>query len=120
MSFITTGSISHLSVLEQEFERHPIRRKSVSWIELRFPDGSGLAIKLLAQSTRTLARGISRGGSRPIGFIWHNPGAITVTPFLIDWIQSEFRHIFTSDPIMWTASAYTAPEKLQPILLGMQ
>ncbi len=104
-----------LSTLEREFERHPIRRKSISWIELRFPNGSSMAIKLLAQP-----RGISRGGSRPIGFIWHNPDAITVTPFLIYWIQSEFRHIFTSDPIMWTVSSYTAPEKLQPILLGMQ
>ena len=104
-----------LSTLELEFERYPIRRKSISWIELRFPNGSGMAIKVLAQS-----RGISRGGSKPIGFIWHNPDAITVTPFLIDWIKSEFRYLFTSDPIMWTASAYTAPEKLQPILLGMQ
>ncbi len=104
-----------LSTLEREFERHPIRRKSISWIELRFPNGSSMAIKVLAQS-----RGIQRDGSRPIGFIWHNPGAVIITPSLIYWLQSKFRHLFTSDPIMWTASAYTAPEKLQSILLGMQ
>lgn len=115
MSSIITGSIRHLSTLEREFERHPIRRKSISWIELRFPDGSSMAIKLLAQS-----RGISRGGSRPIGFIWHNPNAVTVTPTLTLWLQTEFRLLFASDPIMWTVSVYIAPEKLQPILLGMQ
>ena len=105
----------HKSVLEKEFERHPIRSKSISWIELRFPDGSGMAIKVLSQS-----RGIQRGGSRPIGFIWHNPAAISVTPSLIEWVATEFYWLFNTNPIMWTASVYTAPEELQPLLLGLQ
>lgn len=103
------------STLEQEFERHPIRRGSISWIELRFPDGSGMVIKVLSQS-----RGIKRNGHRPIGFIWHNPAAICVTPILIEWVMHEFRWIFETNPIMWTVSAYTAPKELQSILLGMQ
>lgn len=103
------------SILEREFERHPIRRKSISWIELRFTDGYSMPIKVQA-----MTRGIQRNAKRPISFIWHNPEAVSVTPSLIDWIQSEFRPMFDSDPIMWTVSSYTAPKKLQSILLGMQ
>ena len=101
--------------LEYDFDRHPIRRKSISWIEVRFPDGSGISISPLSQ-----VRGVQRGGSRPIGFIWHNPAAISVTPSLIDWVTTEFYWVFKTNPIMWTASVYTAPEELQPILLGLQ
>lgn len=116
MSSISTRTIPYpLSDLEHEFERHPIRRKSISWIELRFPDGSGISISPLSQ-----VRGVQRGGSRPIGFIWHNPAAISVTPSLIEWVATEFYWPFEYNPIMWTASVYTAPEELQPLLLGLQ
>lgn len=116
MSSVNIGTISYpLWDLGYDFDRHPIRRKSISWIELRFPDGSIISISPLSQ-----VRGVQRGGSRPIGFIWHNPAAISVTPSLINWIETEFRHLFHNDPIMWTASVTTAPKGLQPILLGTQ
>ncbi len=92
-----------------------IRRKSISWIELRFSDGSGWAIQPLDQIMR-----LEENGCKLIGFIWHNPKALSLSPYLISWLQTEFRPLFTHDPIMWTASVSTAPTVLQPILLGLQ
>ena len=102
------------TALDLDFERHPIRKLSISWIELRFPNGSSHSINPL-----TLVRGIRNGGDRPNSFIWHNPKAQAVTPILIKWIEKEFRHIFNSDRFLWSVSSTTAPEDLQQHLLEL-
>ena len=96
------------------FDLHPVRAKSVSWIELLYPCGhTGQVLP------NNLIRGVTYNGQRPIGFIWHNPQACKVTPQLIDWILNEFQHIFTTNAFKWQASCYTAPKELQCHLLGL-
>ena len=96
------------------FDLHPVRAKSVSWIELFYPCGHTGQIL-----PKTLIRGVTYSGKRPVGFIWHNPKACTVTPDLLEWIYREFQHIFTIDAFKWQASSYTAPKELQWHLLGL-
>lgn len=102
------------TTLDQRFGRHPILKPPVSWIELKFPNGSSHSIKPL-----TLVRGIRNGGDRPNSFIWHNPKVQVVTPKLIEWIEQEFRYIFNSDQFLWSVSSITAPEYLQQHLLEL-
>ena len=96
------------------FNSHPVRAKSISWIELLYPCGHTGQIL-----PNTPIRGVRYSGKRPIGFVWHNPKACTVTPDLLEWIYKEFRHIFTADAFMWQTSSYTAPKELQWHLLGL-
>ena len=100
-----------MNSLHYEFKRHPIRKKSISWIELLFPDGFRSYIKPMSP-----CRGIHSSTYRPNGFIWHNPKAITITPKLIEWVEIEFRYIFTTDAFLWATSINSAPIKLQSIL----
>ena len=96
------------------FDRHPVRAKSISWIELIYPCGHTGQIMPLS-----LIEGIAFRGQKPIAFVWHNPKAIVVTPKLIEWIYTQFQHIFTLDAFKWQASSYTAPKELQWHLLGL-
>ena len=96
------------------FDIHPIRAKSVSWIELFYPCGHTGQILPNAP-----IRGVTYSGKRPIGFVWHNPRACTVTPQLLEWIYKEFQHIFTTNAFKWQVSSYTAPKELQCHLLGL-
>ena len=96
------------------FDLHPVRAKSVSWIELLYPCGHTGQIL-----PNTPIRGATYSGKRPIGFVWHNPKACTVTPDLLEWIYREFQYIFTIDAFKWQASSYTAPKELQWHLLGL-
>lgn len=104
----------HKSSFDYDFERHPIRKLSISWTELKFPNGTSHSIKPL-----TLVRGIRSENDRPNAFIWHNPKAVNVTPKLIEWIEQEFRYIFNSDAFLWSVSSTTAPEDIKPHLLEL-
>ena len=96
------------------FDLHPVRAKSVSWIELFYPCGHTGQIL-----PNTHIRGVTYSGKRPIGFVWHNPRACTVTPQLLEWIYKEFQHIFTTNAFKWQVSSYTAPKELLCHLLGL-
>jgi len=94
-------------------DKKHVRAKSISWIELHYPcGGTGQILP------KDPVRGILLKGKRPIGFTWHNPKAIKVTPKLIKWIDTEFQHIFTHDAFKWKASLHTAPKELQCHLIG--
>ena len=84
---------------------------NTSHIELQFPNGESVLI-LPSKS----CRGISRGGSRPTGFIWHNSHLTQVTPKLIYWLSTEFRWLFNSNDFLWSVSTNTASIKLQSYL----
>ncbi len=63
------------------FDLHPVRAKSVSWIELFYPcDHTGQILP------NTPIRGVTYSGNRPVAFKWHNSQACKVTPQLIDWV----------------------------------
>ena len=100
--------------LEHAFKAHPVRAKSISWIELFYPCGHSQPVAILS----TL-RGIRHNGKRPIAFKWHNPGGCKVTTELVNWVYTEFTHIFNKDAFKWQASSYTAPKELQWHLLGL-
>ena len=96
------------------FDIHPVRAKSVSWIELFYPCGHTGQIL-----PNTPIRGVTYSGKRPVAFKWHNPGGCKVTPELVNWVYTEFTHIFNKDAFKWQASSYTAPKELQWHLLGL-
>ena len=96
------------------FDIHPIRAKSVSWIELLYPCGHTGQILPNAP-----IRGVTYRGNRPVAFKWHNSQACKVTPQLIDWVFNEFQYIFTINAFKWQVSSYTAPKELQCHLLGL-
>ena len=96
------------------FDLHPVRAKSVSWIELFYPCGHTGQIL-----PNTYVRGITYCGKRPVAFKWHNPEACKATRTLLFWIMSEFIPIFKTDAFKWQASCYTAPKELQCHLLGL-
>ena len=73
------------------FDMHPVRAKSVSWIELFYPCGHTGQIL-----PNTPVRGITYRSERPISFKWHNPRNCKVTPSLLYWITNEFCHIFNN------------------------
>lgn len=95
------------------FDLHPVRAKSISWIELFYPCGHIGQIL----PNRPI-RGVTYQGKSPCGFKWHNPNACKVTAELIKWVNTEFIYIFTIDAFKWQISSYTAPKELQCHLLG--
>ena len=82
--------------LEHAFKAHPVRAKSISWIELLYPCGHSQPVAILSAIS-----GIRHRGRRPITFKWHNPGGCKVTPELIQWIYTDFQHIFTIKELQW-------------------
>ena len=85
--------------------------ENTSYIELKFPNGESVLIL-----PNKSCRGISRGGSRPTGFIWHNSHLTPITPKLIYWLHTEFRWLFNSNDFLWSVSTHTASTKLQSYL----
>ena len=96
------------------FDIHPVRAKSISWIELFYPCGHTGQIL-----PNTSVRGVTYCGEHPISFKWHNPDNCKVTPTLIRWITAEFQHIFKANAFIWNISCSTAPKELQCHINGL-
>lgn len=96
------------------FDIHPVRAKSISWIELFYPCGHTGQIL-----PDTPIRRVTYQGQRPVSFKWHNPRSCKVTPELINWVTEEFIHVFNSNAFIWNISCSTAPKELQCHISGL-